>query len=423
MNRRELLTSSLAAAGSALIPSWPAVSREFDGHSPKALPLRVQRIAAEIAPGINVPALICNGSLTGPLLRVHTDERIEIDLTNDSGCAIRMGGPCLGQELRFAAGERRRVFLRSNCSSHTCAEISAVETTLNRLTGVAATFAQGGPTHEADQTLHLTIHHWLPSLTPAAGAGLRAGVTYQYATLGDHLLSASEPIRVREGERVQFCFFNASPAKSVTLALARHRFLVSKLDGYALTRPRAVHQITLGPGERVEALVHMDAPGRFVLGSIDRRDRSAGFGRVVEYHNYRGDPLQPDIASPSWEYGFFGSRATGTANDATVIAVEFNPAYAAGIVSHRLHLSAGSRYRLSLLNVTGERHCVAVRGQPFLLTNVAGIGVTGILKDIVALPTFARTEIEFVASESEVDLLHADSVMVTSGFPVSRPRV
>jgi FtsP/CotA-like multicopper oxidase with cupredoxin domain len=414
MNRRELLARGCLVAGGALALRWPAADPHSAAPARQALQLRIRHTDALIAPGVGVPTLTCNDLLSGPLVHVDPYQPIDLDVTNESGRTVRIEGAGTDEDLYLAAGGRRRTRLCPATSGVMCPRISAGVTAEGPLGGVLGTFVRT-PAADAEQTHFLTIHHWLPSLTPKAGACLRTGVTYRYASLGDRLVGAGEPIRVRKGQHVRFHFFNASPTKSVNLALPGHRFLVTDLDGYAVAQPRLVTQVALGPGERLGAQVHMTSPGRFVLGSIDRRDRDAGFGRIVEYINARGSALHPDIVSPQWDYRVFGSPPPHANDGATPISIQFAPAQGLPLDSHRLRLSAGKRYRLSLVNATGERHCVALRGQSFRLTNVAGSALSGIVKDTLALPTFARTEIEFDSMAAEVALSHASSVAVSHG--------
>ncbi len=412
MNRRELLRCGVAAAGGALTLRSPHSEAQWSTPAPKVLRLRIRSINAELAPGVLVRALACNDTLAGPLVHVIPNERIGIEVANDANRTVDLHGPWIGENFRLGAGERVNTVFQATSSGVGCARTFVAGPAV---AGIAGMFVQPDFLHDADQVHHLSIQHWLPSLTPGAGALLAPGITYRYASLGDKLLHASEPIRVREGQRVLFHFFNASPTKCVSLSLPNHRFLVLALDGYAVPRPRAVNHVFLGPGERVAAVVHMGSPGRFVLGSIDRRDRGAGFGRVIEYTHAGGAYRHADIQRLVWDYGAFGGEEIRTAGSATVIPIEFIPASggATQIDAYPLQLDGGSRYRLSLVNATGEHHCVSLRGHSFELTSVAGNAVRGIVKDTIALPTFARTEIEFVAANSTVDLLHAPSVAVS----------
>jgi FtsP/CotA-like multicopper oxidase with cupredoxin domain len=314
------------------------------------------------------------------------------------------------QDLSLSSGERLRVPLEQS-GSLVGLHIEATDTRPS-LGGGAALIAPSHAGHDHDQEHFISIHHWLNSSTDAAGPLLGPGITYRHASLGGRLLQASEPIRVREGQRVRFHFHNASAATCVGLSLPRHRFRVLALDGYPVPRPQSVDQVSLGPGERVEALVHMTSPGRWILGAIDRRHRAAGLGRMIEYEHARGVGQHPVVARSTWNYAAFALPGPDLQNDAQRVEIEFEPAAQAAVSATALAFAAtvGKPYRLSIANASGERHCISVRGHKFNVLSVAGAAMRGLIKDTISLPTFARTEVEFVAANANVEILHSARV-------------
>ena len=83
------------------------------------------------------------------------------------------------------------------------------------------------------------------------------------------MLGAGEPLRVRRGQRALQRLLNASATNSHRLALPGHRFQVVALDGNIVPTPRSVSVLELAPGERIDAIVEMNRPGRLDSG----RDR------------------------------------------------------------------------------------------------------------------------------------------------------
>jgi hypothetical protein len=49
------------------------------------------------------------------------------------------------------------------------------------------------------------------------------------------------------------------------------------------------HPVTIGPAERIDAIVEMDQPGNWILGANDDHDREHGMGTVIEYSGQSGD--------------------------------------------------------------------------------------------------------------------------------------
>ena len=155
-----------------------------------------------------------------------------------------------------------------------------------------------------DQEINLAIHHWEPSFVPmvetmreqSSNVPLTAGsdVGYKYATMQGHMLGAGEPIRVKQGQRVLMRLLNASATENVVLALPGHRFTIMAMDGNPVPNPRSVEVLSLAVAERVDAIVEMNTPGVWILGSTLEKSRSMGLGVIVEYAGQSGTPAWKD---------------------------------------------------------------------------------------------------------------------------------
>ena len=67
--------------------------------------------------------------------------------------------------------------------------------------------------------------------------------------------------------------------------------------------------------ERVDAVIEMDAPGVWVLGSTLNEARKMGLGVVVEYAGKSGEAVWKDPAPATWDYAQFArafSRGAGS---------------------------------------------------------------------------------------------------------------
>ncbi len=92
-------------------------------------------------------------------------------------------------------------------------------------------------------------------------------VAYQRYTINGRCLGFGEPLRVKEGQRVLFHIVNGSASEDIQLALPGHKFEVVALDGNEVPFPQSVRMLELGTAERIDAIVTMDNPGVWVLGS------------------------------------------------------------------------------------------------------------------------------------------------------------
>ena len=101
-------------------------------------------------------------------------------------------------------------------------------------------------------------------------------VGYKYATVNAHMLGAGEPIRVKKGDRVLMRLLNASATDNVLLALPGHQFRVIAMDGNPVPNPKSVEVLSLAVAERVDAIVEMNSPGIWVLGSTIAAERAKG---------------------------------------------------------------------------------------------------------------------------------------------------
>ena len=173
-----------------------------------------------------------------------------------------------------------------------------------------------------DQEINLAIHHWEPSFVPmvetmreeSSNVPLTTGsdVGYKYATINAHMLGAGEPIRVKQGQRVLMRLLNASATENVVLALPGHTFKVIAMDGNPVPNPKTVEVLSLAVAERVDAIVEMNSPGVWVLGSTLEKARQMGLGIVVEYAGKTGAPVWKDPAPGEWDYTQFANSAATT---------------------------------------------------------------------------------------------------------------
>ena len=88
-------------------------------------------------------------------------------------------------------------------------------------------------------------------------------------SINDKSMGAGEPIRVQPGQKVLMHLLNASASMNRRIALPGHKFQIIALDGNPVPTPQSVDVIYMGPGERVDAIVEMNQPGVWILGTDD----------------------------------------------------------------------------------------------------------------------------------------------------------
>ena len=221
-------------------------------------------------------------------------------------------------------------------------------------------------------------------------------------------LGAGDPIRVKRGERVRLRVINASATLTHRLAFPGHRFLVTHLDGNAVPRPRTLDAIELGVGERVDAVVTMNEPGIWILGSTQAQARQLGLGVVIAYDGEHGKPLWRDGARDAFRYQDFSAAGDAVpvekiydltlskspiASDAWSINGQTYPH------TPTLRVQSGKSYLIRFSNKSMLEHPMHILGNEFTLARVDGVPTLGIRKDVVVVrPMMGQAEILFRAN-------------------------
>ena len=317
MQRRDFL---LMAGGIALdaIPAFAASKADFT--------VRIAPISVEMAPGKTIRTVAYNGSAPGPVLRMREGKRIGVDIFNDTDVPelVHWHGQAVSAEADGAEEEGSPMVpakghLRVNFTPrpsgtrwyHTHA-MAMTDVTRGAYSGQYG-FLLVEPARHAgdyDREIFLAGRHWEPVIVHRGAPNNDWTVNYTLCSLTDRALGHGEPIRVKQGQRVLFRVLNADATRQLSLALPGHKFRVIALDGNPVPTPTAVELLTLAVGERVDAVVEMNQPGVWVLGSTRDEDRMLGMGVVVEYADRKGEPQwkAPD-KSVVWDYTVFGSKA------------------------------------------------------------------------------------------------------------------
>jgi FtsP/CotA-like multicopper oxidase with cupredoxin domain len=441
MTRRTFLAD--AALGTAALAA---------GEKPADVTLRIGPVLVDIAKDHTISTVGYNGTVPGPLIRLREGVRVAVDLVNatDSPEFVHWHGLIIPADIDGAEEEKSlpvpphgelRYWLQPQPSGARWVHTHAMPMSdLNRGTytgqfGFVYIEPKTNPGHY-DQEVFLVTHEWEPYYTTAEMEEEDQGaapppnlpkdpkpngweIGYQRFTINGKCLGHGDPVRVREHQRVLFHFLNASATENIKLALPGHRFLVVALDGNPVPRPQLVDVLELGTAERTDAVVEMNHPGVWILGTPKDDDRRNGMGIVVEYANKGGKALWVAPARKAWDYTAFGdTRAvpkpdeviplvfgkinggTGGFNRWTINGASFDPK-AAPRVLHK-----GRRYRLVFENHTDDAHPVHLHRHSFELTNVNGKPTAGVLKDVVLVKGFRKVEADVVPAMDGLTLFH-----------------
>ncbi|WP_433527491.1 multicopper oxidase family protein [Nocardia pseudovaccinii] len=467
VNRREFLGmagSAVVAGGAAALTAGCGRS---PSSAEADYTLHIGRGQVEVAPGRGVSTKLYDGQFPGPLLRFTEGTPVVVDVHNDTGTPEQLhwhgqtvpvevdGSAEEGTPFIPAHGMRRLSFTPgpSGLRFYHTHLVAGADLNLGQYNGqVGPVYIE--PKHNPgayDQEVFLTLKEFGPSLSQggdmdaeflagepvaelrdngeaAMAASLASGkphgyeVGYDTFTINGRMLGHGDPIRVREGERVLLHVVNGSATENRSLALPGHTFTVLALDGNPVPNPARVPVLWLGTAERISAVVEMTTPGVWVLGDLSDDDRGNGMGIVVEYAGRAGDPHWAPPPPFTWDYRLFTrSGATAAAPDEQIeLLIEKRSADRDGYNLWTLNgtafdmntgtpafdLARGRRYRLRLRNATDDIHPIHLHRNTFEVTRIAGTPVAGLRKDVVMLGGYQEMDIDVVADQPGLSLLH-----------------
>ena len=409
--------------------------------------LRIEPCTLDIGKGVSIKTTSYNGQVPGPLLRLREGVPVTVDVTNASGTPdlvhwhglaidpINDGAMEEGSPMIAGGATQRYTFTPKPSGTrwyhtHAGAYENLKASTYTGQFGFLLIEGSEQPAHY-DQEINLAIHHWEPSFVPmvetmraeSSNMPLTPGsdVGYKYATINSHMLGAGEPIRVKQGQRVLMRLLNASATENVVLALSGHTFKVIAMDGNPVPNPKSVEVLSLAVAERVDAVVEMNAPGVWVLGSTLEKARQMGLGIVVEYAGKSGAPVWKDPAPSEWDYSQFASAppATPTVPDETFtltfrdIGAKKGTNFDIWTINNKswpevdpLMVQAGKRYRMILRNGSGDQHPIHLHRHSFEVVQIGDKKMSGLMKDVINIMPLDTVHIDMVANNPGDTLMH-----------------
>ena len=465
--RRDLLQLAGAAGVGMLLSGCggggqsPAVPAELAAPANAAadVTLRISPVLVNVTKDRTISTIGYNGGAPGPVVRLKEGSPVVVEIINqnDHPELVHWHGQLIPAAIDGASEEKSLVVpalgkLRYRLTPgpsglrfvHTHM-MARADLSRGTYTGqFAPVYIE--PRRDAgryDQEVFLTTHEWEPFFTTGEMEDQEEGepneeekklrkeaearetrpngweIGYRLFAINGHALGFGEPVRVKEGQRVLFHVLNASATENIRLALPGHRFQIVALDGNPIPRPQAVDVLSLGTAERIDAIVEMNNPGVWVLGTPKDDDRRDGMGIVVEYANKSGEPQWQAPPKSRWDYTIFGTDkpvpppdqvvpmvfekingGTGGFNQWTINGKPFEDQ------GPPQELKKGLRYRLAFVNRTDDAHPLHLHRNIFELTNVYGKPTSGVMKDVVLIRPFGKIEVDFAADQPGLTLFH-----------------
>jgi FtsP/CotA-like multicopper oxidase with cupredoxin domain len=420
--------TGVALAGAAL----ESVASDWPQNKPD-VKLEIAPLELEIARGKVVHTIAYNGRVPGPLIRWPEGKPIVIDVLNRTSIpeivhwhgleipsevdgAAEEGSPMIppGQQFRYAFTPRPAGFRWYHTHSFAGHDLKR-----GGYTGQFGCFyiELKSDAGAYDQEIFLTLHDWNAYLVAGSDSSMDAG--YDYSTVDDRMLGFGDPLKVREGQRVLVHVLNASASLIHWLALAGHELMVVAMDGNPVPTPSPAPAIRLGPAERLDVVVTMNHPGIWILGETRDEMRKIGMGIVVEYANQQGKPRWIDPPETSWDYRRFAKPQATIREPDQIIPLRFDSrfhgqgAVASWTINGKsfpntdtIMLREGQRYRLQMINRSGDDHPLHLHRHTFEVTSLNSQPLAGLNKDVVIVPAKTTGEVDFLANNPGVTLFH-----------------
>lgn len=430
LTRRRFLQASSVAAISATLPTL-ADELPAPDHA-----LEIAPYTLDLAPKHSIKTIAYNQQVPGPLFRLQEGKPVTIDVTNrspnteivhwhglflpsDVDGAMEEGTPMIpaGGKARYTVTPRPAGFRWFH--THTTAGDDLKKGQYSGQHGFLLIEPRENPA-AYDQEIFLALHDWDGEMSGGGDGSMSP--SYRFSAINGRVLGFSEPLRVRQGQRVLLHILNASATEQHWLALPGHTFRVIALDGNPVPTSVAVPMLRLAPAERICASVEMNNPGVWILGEVRKHIQAAGMGIVVEYTGRAGKPKWQQPQSLQWSYAQFAATDTRPAskNEAIEIPLIFESKFAGhGAPDHWtingksypdteiIALTHGQRYRLRFDNKSKDDHPVHLHRHTFELCSLpTHPDIRGIMKDVVLVDAGTETQVEFVANNPGLTLFH-----------------
>lgn len=143
--------------------------------------------------------------------------------------------------------------------------------------------------------------------------GMNGAKTWPYdtMTINGKAWPATQPLRVRRGERVRLRFLNPSNYTTHVIRLAGHRLKVTHTDGNALMEPVEVDAVPITVAERYDVLFEANRPGSWFLYCTQPGHAACGEQTLVLYEGQESkpEPPVPGVAGLKvWQYAMGRGR-------------------------------------------------------------------------------------------------------------------
>lgn len=308
------LLAVLGACADAAPPTTtPNVQNVQQAGSPqfREFTLVAERVQHELAPGVLVTAWGYNGQVPGPELRATEGDTVRVTFTNNlpvpttvhwhgvdvpwtmdgvpgvSQAPVQPGETFVYEFVARPAGTR---FYHTHGSGQ---HDEAFQLDMGLSGPLVIEPADGALPYDVEMTLVLDEWSTAGMADPEAMAG--HAMDYDVFTLNGKAWPATEPLVVRQGQRVRVRLINAGTSATHPMHLHGHSFRVVAVDGNPVPPGQQGVRDTLpvAPGERYDIEFVADNPGVWVFHCHELHHADGGMVTLVQYEGYGLDTARP----------------------------------------------------------------------------------------------------------------------------------
>ncbi|MGH7314752.1 MAG: multicopper oxidase family protein [Candidatus Rokuibacteriota bacterium] len=456
--------------------------------------LETRQVKWELARGKTLTAMAYNGRVPGPEIRVKEGERVRVVLKNALGEPTTIhwhgvdvpnamdGVPGITQKpvpaggsfvYEFEARPAGTRWYHTHFQEHRQMDLGLVAPLIIE--------PAGGEPFPFDREYTLVLDDWATGVGPALPAtregtaggrgemgGMMSGMrgrgmmgggmmgrgmggmmgggsqnmpAYDTMTINGKAYPATEPLRVRKGERVRLRLINASADHTHVIRLAGHQLRVTHTDGNPLVEAVAVDAVPVAPSERYDVLVTADRPGAWWLHCTQPGHAAAGEKVLVTYEgreSRKPEAVTDGIAGLHlWHYSLGQGRDVLPAASGTVRS--FSQTLSGGMMgsdawtingkqypsTDPIAVKRGERVRVRLGNMSMEAHPMHLHGQSFAVLAVNGQRLAHpLIKDSVDVEGhMAAVDIEFAAHNPGDWFFHCHKPMHMEGGMITLVKI
>ena len=282
-----------------------AVSAQAAKHK---FEMTIEEVTIKVAPKLDYKVFAFNGQVPGPLIHVKEGDDVEVLVTNNTSTAHTIhwhgfyqnnnwkndGVPGVTQEAIEAGDSYTYRWKAEKTGSlwYHC------HTNVNEHVGIRGMWGPVivDPLNPSEIERSVTkdaivmFSTWESSNAGKFGQGGTPADLEDYFSINGRSFPLTQPLRVEKGDVVRLRLYGAGGGIH-SFHPHGHDMLITHKDGLALAAPYAADTVLVAPGERYDAIMKMENPGRFIAHDhVDTHVTNAGKFpggaiTVIEYQN------------------------------------------------------------------------------------------------------------------------------------------